>query len=329
MDLKTRYMGLTLKNPLVVSSSPMTMDIENLRACEAHGAAAAVLRSLFEEQITNEMEGRLDQDDMYHWYPEAAQHIRKISRGQTLRPYLDYIEKAKNEVSIPVIASINCHSSGSWTSIAEDVQKAGADAIELNVATHLPDADHEMEYGQPEKTINAIISGVKKQVDIPVAVKIGSYFSDIVGAVKEMERAGADGLVIFNRFYRPDIDIERLEVTSESYLSAPEELSHSLRWIGVLSQHVKCDLAANTGVHGYEGVVKQLLAGAAVTQFCSVLYIQGLGYIATMLEDLKWWMKQKRFSSVDDFRGRIVKDQLNSTKFEQIHFIRKNARMFD
>ncbi len=328
MDLTTKYMGLTLKNPLVVSSSPITMDLENLRACEAHGAGAAVLRSLYEEQISNELEGRLDLDDMYFWYPEAADRVKNISKGQTLRPYLGYIEKAKNEVSIPIIASINCYSPGGWISFAEEVQKAGADGIELNVSTHLLNEDA-MEHGYLENTINSIISGVKKQVDIPVSVKIGSYFSNIIGAAKEMEQAGADALVVFNRYYRPDIDIEQLEVTSESYLSAPEELSNSLRWVGVLSKHLKCDLAANTGVHGYEGVVKQLLAGAAVTQFCSVLYIQGLGYIATMLEDLKWWMKQKRFASVDDFRGMITDDKLNSEKFEQIHFIRKNARVFD
>ncbi len=329
MELKTRYMGLELKNPLVVSSSPLSMDMENLRACEAHGAGAVVLRSLYEEQIVNELEGRLDEEDMYHWYPEAAEHVKKISRGQTLRPYLSYIEKARNEVSFPVIASINCFTPGNWTSFAEEVQKAGAHALELNVATHLPGAGEEPVALEPEKNIRAIITEVKKRVDIPVSVKIGPYFTNMIGAAKGMEQAGADALVIFNRYYRPDIDIEQLEVTSENYLSSPREMSQSLRWVGVLSKHVSRDLAANTGVHDYEGVVKQLLAGATVTQFCSVLYIQGLGYIANMLEDLKWWMKQKRFASVDDFRGMIVDDKINSEKFEQIHFLRKNARMFD
>lgn len=335
MDLKTRYMGLELNNPLVVSASPLTMDLENLRACEAQGAGAVVLRSLFEEQIVNELEGRMDQEDMYYWYPEAAEQIRKISKGQTLRPYLNYIEKARNELSVPVIASINCFSSGSWTSFAREVEKAGAQALELNVATHLPGEAEGSDRGkggglmEPEENIRAIIAGVKKQVDIPVSVKIGPYHSNLIAAGRGMEEAGADALVIFNRYYRPDIDIEQLEVTSDSYLSAPEELTHSLRWVGVLSRHLGCDIAANTGIHGFEGIVKQLLAGATVTQFCSVLYIQGMGYIATMLEDLKWWMKQKRFASVEDFRGKIVDDKLNSEKFEQIHFIRKNARLFE
>jgi len=329
MELKTRYMGLELKNPLVVSASPLTMDIENVRACEAHGAGAVVLRSLYEEQIVNELQGRLDEEDMYHWYPEAAEHVKKISKGQTLRPYLSYIEKVRNEVSFPVIASINCFTPGSWTSFAEEVQKAGAHALELNVATHIPGAGVEPVAQEPEQNIQAIIAEVKKRVDIPVAVKIGPYFSNLIGAARAMEQAGADALVIFNRYYRPDIDIEELEVTSENYLSSPGEMSQSLRWVGVLSKYVSCDLAANTGVHDYEGVVKQLLAGATVTQFCSVLYIQGIGYITNMLEDLKWWMKQKRFASVDDFRGMIVDDKINSEKFEQIHFLRRNARMFD
>jgi len=329
MELTTRYMGLDLKNPLVVSASPLTMDIENVRACEAHGAGAVVLRSLYEEQIVNELEGRLDEEDMYHWYPEAAEHVKKISKGQTLRPYLSYIEKVRNEVSLPVIASINCFTPGSWISFAEEVRKAGAHALELNVATHIPGVGEEPVAQEPEQNIRDIIAEVKKRVDIPVAVKTGPYFSNLISAARGMEQAGADALVVFNRYYRPDIDIEELEVTSENYLSSPGEMSESLRWVGVLSKNVSCDLAANTGVHDYEGVVKQLLAGATVTQFCSVLYIQGLGYITHMLEDLKWWMKQKRFASVDDFRGMIVDDKINSEKFEQIHFLRRNARMFD
>lgn len=329
MELTTRYMGLELRNPLVVSASPLTMDLENVRACEAHGAGAVVLRSLYEEQIVNELEGRLDQEDMYHWYPEAAEHVKKISRTQTLRPYLRYIEKVRDEVSLPVIASINCFTPGSWTSFAEEVQKAGAHALELNVATHLPGAGEEPAELEPEQNVRAIMDEVKKHVDIPVAVKIGPYYTNIVRFAKDMEQTGADALVIFNRYYRPDIDIEQLEVTSENYLSSPGEMSQSLRWVGVLSRQVTCDLAANTGVHDYEGVVKQLLAGATVIQFCSVLYLQGLSYIANVLEDLKWWMKQKRFASVDDFRGMIVDEKINSEKFEQIHFLRKNARMFD
>ncbi len=328
MDLKTNYMGLELKNPLVVSASPLSMDVDNLRAFEAHGASAVVLRSLYEVQITGEMEGKLDQEDMYFWYPEAAEHVRKISKGQILRPYLSYVEKAKNEVSIPVIASINCYRSGSWVAFAREIEEAGADALELNVSTHLPDSET-ADARDIERAIRKVVEDVKKQVSIPVSVKIGPYFTSIIAMARELEQAGADSLVIFNRYYRPDIDIEQLEVTSENYLSAPGELSQSLRWVGVLSQHVRCDLAANTGIHDYEAVVKQLLAGATVTQFCSVLYIQGLAYITTMLEDLKWWMKQKRFSSVGDFRGKMVDDRLNSAQFEQVHFVRKNVRMFD
>jgi dihydroorotate dehydrogenase (fumarate) len=212
--------------------------------------------------------------------------------------------------------------------LCPEIEEAGADAIELNVSTHLPD-DDSWNARDFEKNICDVVADVKRQVSIPVSVKIGPYFTNLIAIARGLEKAGADSLVIFNRYYRPDIDIEQLEVTSENYLSSPGELSQSLRWVGVLSQQVQCHLAANTGVHDYEAVVKQLLAGATVTQFCSVLYVQGLAYITTMLEDLKWWMKQKRFSSVGDFRGKMVDDRLNSAQFEQVHFVRKNVRMFD
>lgn len=323
MNLSTRYLGLDLRNPLVVSASPLTNNIENIRTCERHGIGAVVLRSLFEEQINDELESRLDQEDMYFWYPEAADHIKKISESQMLRPYLRLIEKAKKETEIPVIASVNCFSAGKWVVFARNIQDAGADALELNVSTHLP-YDEKLEGVRMEHIILDIVKKVKEQIDIPVAVKINPYFSNLIATAKEMEQTGADGLVVFNRFYRPDIDIENLEVIADNYLSVPREMTHSLRWIGVLSKHVTCDLAASTGIHGYEGVVKQLLAGATVTQLCSVLYEHGLEHISLILKGLEGWMQEKGFSSVDEFRGRITDDKLNSAKFEQIQFIEKN-----
>ncbi len=325
MDLSTRYLGLNLRSPLVVSASPLTNNIENIRMCEEQGAGAVVLRSLFEEQINDELEARLDEEDMYFWYPEAAEHIKRISKKQMIRPYLKLIEKAKKEVTVPIIASVNCYSAGNWTVYSKHIQDAGADALELNVATHLP-YEEKMEGLQLEGTILDIIRKVKQQVTIPVSIKIAPYFTNIIGTAKEMERAGADGLVIFNRFYRPDIDIDKLEVISDNYLSTPREMTHALRWIGVLSKHVSCDLAASTGIHDYKGVTKQLLAGAAVTQLCSILYLEGLEYISVIKKDLESWMQKKGFTTVDEFRGKIAGDRINSAKFEQIQFIEKNIR---
>ncbi len=325
MNLSTRYLGLNLQNPLVVSASPLTNKIENIRICEEQGVGAVVLRSLFEEQINDEIDAKLDQEDMYFWYPEAADHIKNISKEQVTQPYLKLIEKAKREVSIPIIASVNCFSAGDWVVFAKNIESAGADALELNVSTHLP-YDEKMEEHHLEDTIAAIVANIKSQVNIPVVVKLHPYFSNIIATAKQLERSGANGLVLFNRFYRPDIDIERLEVISDNYLSTTKEMTHSLRWIGVLSRHVSCDLAASTGIHGYEEVVKQLLAGATVTQICSVLYIKGLKHISTILNDLETWMKTKEFTTIDDFKGLITDNRLNSANFEQIQFIEKNVR---
>ncbi|MEX2602983.1 MAG: dihydroorotate dehydrogenase-like protein, partial [Gracilimonas sp.] len=325
MDLSVKYLGLKLRNPLVVSASPLTSTVENIKACEEEGIGAVVLRSLFEEEINAELEGKLDNEDMYFWYPEAADHIKKLSKKQVTLPYLKLIEKAKQETSIPIIASVNCFSAGSWVKFARNIQKAGADALELNLATHIPH-DDKIKEEHLTQTLTAIVKNVKKKLDIPVAVKIGHYYSNIIGTACELERAGADGLVIFNRFYRPDIDIESMEVISDNTLSSPKELTYALRWVGVLSQHVSCDIAASTGIHDYQGVVKQLLAGATVTQICSVLYLKGIKEISQILKDLEVWMDKKRFESVDDFRGKITDSRLNSAKFEQLQFIQKTHK---
>lgn len=322
MDLSVNYMGLKLRNPLIVSASPLTSIIENIKIFENEGVGAVVLRSLFEEEINEELEEQLGHEDMYFWYPEAAEHIKKLSKNQVTQPYLHLIQRAKKETGIPIIASVNCFSAGNWVKFACNIQDAGADALELNIATHLP-YDETLEDNHIEQKIKDIVERVKKEVKIPVAVKIGHFYTNLIRTAGILERAGADGLVIFNRFYRPDIDIDKLEVISDNNLSSPKEITYSLRWVGVLSQHVSCNIAASTGIHNYEGVVKQLLAGATVAQICSVLYRHGFQEISKILNGLEDWMKSKRFESIDDFRGRITDSQLNCAKFEQIQFIQK------
>lgn len=324
MKLSTRYLGLELRNPLVMSASPLSNNMDNLRECDEHGIGAVVFQSLFEEQIQNEMDMMLDKDDMYFWYPEAAELVKEISGDQMIRPYLKRIETAKKEVSMPVIASVNCHSAGNWTAFAKQIEDAGADALELNIATHLPYED-EMDDRTIEQIQSDIVSAIKNQTSIPVAVKMGPYYTNIIRAARKLADAGADGLVLFNRFYQPDIDIEKIALSSDNYMSAPEEMLPSLRWIGILSPQLRCDFAASTGIHSYEHVIKQLLAGATVTQICTTLYKRGLDYIPWILEDLRGWMKEKGYASVDEFRGIVADDRLSSPKFEQIQFIRKNT----
>ena len=325
MNLFVKYMGLNLKNPLMVSASSITNSLNNIIKCEEEGVGAVVLKSLFEEEINADINAQLDMDDMYFWYPGAADKIRDISKEQGTQPYLKLIEKAKNQVSIPVIASVNCISASDWVNFSRNIQDAGADALELNVSTILP-YKGETDPRKVEETIIEIVQRVKEQLNIPVAVKINPYFSNLIGMADKLEGAGANGLVIFNRFYRPDIDIVNLNVISHNSFSGPEEISQSLRWVGILSQHVSCDLAASTGIHGYEGVVKQILAGATVTQMCSSLYLRGLNHISQTLEDLKWWMETQKFSTIDDFRGKITDEKLNAAEFERIHFVDKNTR---
>ncbi len=326
MDLSTKYMGLNLRNPLVISASPLTDNIENIRKADEYGIGAVVLKSLFEEQIREELDTKLNREDMFFWYPEAAEHIRKISDKESIRPYLNLVQAAKKETSLPVIASINCYSAGGWTSFAQKIREAGADALELNIATHLPGEEDMYDCGL-EENITDIVKKVKEEVEIPIAIKIGPCFCNLIRTGKKIEAAGADALVLFNRFYQPDIDIDTFEVISDQNMSAPEEMAQSLRWVGILSRHVSMDLAASTGIHSYQGVVKQLLAGAAVTQICTTLYKRGLQYIPWMLEDLESWMKDKGFAAIDEFRGRISDDRLKSVKFEQIQFIEKNLHV--
>jgi len=278
MDLFVKYLGLNLKNPLIASASPITSNINNIKKCEEAGIGAVVLKSLFEEEINEDINAQLDKEDMYFWYPGAAEKIKNISKEESTRPYLNLIEKAKKETSIPVIASVNCVSSSAWTRFAKNIQSAGADALELNISTILP-YDGNLHSWLLEEVITDIINKVKEEIDIPVVVKLNPYFSNLIGTAEKIENSGVKGLVIFNRFYRPDIDINKLEVISNNSFSGPEEMSQSLRWIGILSRRTSVDLAASTGIHDYEGVVKQLLAGAKVTQICSTLYLRGIDYI--------------------------------------------------
>ncbi len=302
-NLETKYMGLTLKNPIVVASSGLTNSVEKIKELEAAGAAAVVLKSIFEEQINNEV-SHLINKDAQNQYPEAEDYIWNYTRNNSITKHLELIREARQAVSIPIIASINCISGKEWTSFAHEFEQAGADALELNLFA-LP-TQRQQTSEEVEQLYIDIVTKVKKQVKIPVSVKIGFYFTNLVALADKLQGAGASGIVLFNRFYEPDIDINKLEIVASEVFSSPADMRRSLRWTGIVSTMVpKLPVAASTGIHDSEGIIKQLLAGAHVTQLCSTLYINGAQQIAGMLSDLQTFMQKWNFKTIEDFRGRL------------------------
>ncbi len=326
MDLSTQYLGLQLRNPLVAGSSKLTGTLENVKACARAGAGAVVLKSLFEEQITARIEAKLRKNEMYFWYPDAAKYVHEISKGPDTDDYLKLIVAAKKSVDIPIIASINCVSLSEWTRFAAKMQDAGADALELNIAIFPISRDLTSEL--IENIYVDILKQVKKEVTIPVAVKIGPFFTNVMAMAYRLAEAGANGLVLFNRFYNPDIDIATNSVVTENVLSSPDEKSTSMRWIALLrASGFPADLAASTGIHYSIGVVKQLLAGATVTQLTTSLYQNGIPYLADIKTGLLEWMKKKGYANVGDFRGLISSYPEATAGFERIQYMKRNFEM--
>jgi dihydroorotate dehydrogenase (fumarate) len=322
MDMKTTYMGLELKNPIIVSSSKLTSTIDNIRKCADHGAGAIVLKSLFEEQLLADANKLMDKDEKYFWYPEAVDYINQHSKDFGVKEYLELLTEAKKYTTIPIIASINCVSADEWPKFARNLEEAGADGIELNIAIIPMTGD--ISSKEVEDKYVEIIQEVKKYTSLPVSVKFGPLFTNPVNIIQRMDEAGADALVIFNRFYRPDINIHTESVVHNNILSGPEEMTQSLRWVSLLSDKVKCDVAANTGIHDAEGMIKQLLGGADAVQICSTLYSNGISYIDTMLGDLKTWMEEHNYDSLGDFKGKIARDNEHAAAFARVQFMKRN-----
>ncbi|SHF22066.1 dihydroorotate dehydrogenase (fumarate) [Mariniphaga anaerophila] len=303
-NLETTYLGLKLKNPLVAASSGITSSVEKIKKLEQAGIGAVVLKSVFEEQINNEVTSMLLQDSHNAGYPEAEDYIRHYLRDNTVVKHIKLIEEVKKSVNIPVIASVNCVSASEWTTFAKDFEEAGADALELNIF-YLPVDKHE-EAGAVEQLYLNVLEKVRKEVSIPVSVKIGLYHSNIVGMVDKLKAGGAKGVVMFNRFYEPDIDLEKLELTSSEVFSSPEEIRHTLRWVGLVASEVPdIDIAASTGIHDGQSVIKQILAGAKVAQLCSTLYKNGNEVLPSMIAEMETFMKKWNFKRLEDFRGRL------------------------
>ena len=306
-DLSTDYMGLRLKNPIIVSSSRLTYDLEKVKQCEAAGAGAVVLKSLFEEQIDIEskrMIGALDFDA----YTDAYDYFKETSRDFYLNDYLTLVQEAKKSVSIPVIASVNCVSDGSWIEYAERFEKVGADALELNI--FIIPADVATSGEVIEQKYLDILRKVKQRVKIPVALKLGSQFSGLAHTMKRFADTGADALVLFNRFYKPDIDIENFKVKPAHVYSVPEEMSFTLQWISLLSGKVGADLVATTGIHSAKDIIKQILAGAQAVELCSTLMRNGIDAIGGFITEIEEYMQRKGFASLADFRGRMSQESM-------------------
>jgi dihydroorotate dehydrogenase (fumarate) len=341
-DLSTTYMGLKLKSPIIAGSSGLMNSLENLKQFEEAGAGAVVLKSIFEEQIQLETQKFIKSGDenaqqwnntfqgivnsQSHYYDEALEYINNFAKEHTLDQYLDFIREAKKNLTIPVIASIHCVSNYDWSYFAKRIQDAGADALELNVYV-LP-SDFNRSGVENEQVYFDIIEAVKKQVTIPISLKIGYYFSSIVNTVQKLSETGVSALVMFNRPYNPDIDINNLKLTSNYLLSNPEEYARTLRWVAILSGKLKCDIAASSGIHSFEPVVKQLLAGATVIQVASVIYIHGIDHIRQLVSGLNGWMDEHKYACISDFRGKLNQQNIeNPAVYERVQFMKLYSKI--
>ncbi len=320
-DLSTTYMGFKLKNPIIAGSSGLNKSVENLKNLENHGAAAIVLKSLFEEQIMHKINKVYDEGNLAFSYAEADDYIANYTREKDVSDYLRLIEAGKSSVSIPVIASINCVSASEWISFANKIENAGADGIELNIFI-LP-SDPKRDGQQNEQVYFDIVTEIMRQVSIPVAVKISYYFSGLAKTALRLSWTGIAGMVLFNRFFSPDIDIDKFEVVSTHVFSTSDELSTSLRWVAMLSDRLHCDIAASTGVHDGPAVVKQLLAGAKAVQIASALYKNGFETIGVMTRFLEDWMDRHNFKNTSEFIGKLgVKSADNPAAYERVQFMK-------
>ena len=323
-NLSTSYLGLQLKNPVIVASSGLTKSVENVIACENAGAGAVVLKSLFEEVLAQRdfgvLDSVIDHTEAYDYY---YAHLELLYGAQE---YTALIREAKAAVSIPVIASINCVSLEWWPDFAAQLQSAGADAIELNIFTTATDLT--MDGKKVEDLYYQILGTVKQRVTIPVALKIGSAFTALPNVAVEFGRRGLDGLVLFNRFTQPDIDIDNLKLRTTFSFSSNDEVHAPLRWIALMSHYLSYDLCASTGIKTSDDVIKMLLAGASAVQVASLLYKDGLGAIAPLLQGLDEWMTKHEFSNIGDFKGMLNFHKAgNASQYLRAQFMEKISEM--
>lgn len=318
INLTTKYAGLILRNPIIISSSGLTDDLDKIKKLEESGAGAVVLKSLFEEQIQQEATVLKQHTD----YPQAEDYLNYYVRNNSVALYLELIENTRKSVKIPVIASINCVSTSEWVDFAKKIEKAGASALELNVYV-LP-VDKNADSKSYEDIYLKLASRIKELIRIPVIFKLGQNFTNPVNLVNQLYNRGVSAVVLFNRFYSPDIDIEERRIIASEVFSSPAEIRNSLRWVAIISHFVeKIDVAASTGIYDGKAVIKQILAGAAAVQVCSVIYKKGPACIREMLAQIEDWMGKAGYSSPSQFRGKMNYGNIeNPSVYERAQFMK-------
>ncbi|MBC7126463.1 MAG: dihydroorotate dehydrogenase-like protein, partial [Bacteroidales bacterium] len=318
--LSTKYLGFKLKNPFIASSSGLTDSVDKAYLLEQSGAAAIVVKSLFEEQIMMDVDAQR-MNNIFNSYSEAEDYIAFYTRKHALSNYIELIDGMKQKLNIPVIASINCSSADSWIDFAGDIQAAGADAIELNM--FIMPSDVKMKGEEIEKRYIDVARKVSQSLSIPVAMKIHHYFSGMANFAVELSQTGIKALVLFNRFYQPDVDLENMKIVSGNVLSQSDENAEVRRWLSILSGKVNCDLAASTGIHNAEAAIKNLLLGANAIQLASVLYQKGPSTISTMVSELNSWLDKKGINSVSEIIGKLRQsDSLKPMAYERAQFMK-------
>lgn len=300
-------MGFELKNPIIAASSGMTDTVEKVKDLELNGAGAVVLKSLFEEQINIEIDV-ITASNIYKNYDDAENYISYYARKHHVDSYLRLIEQSKDNLHIPVIASLNSYSIGQWVNFAERIESAGADGLELNM--FIMPGDQKFSGQDLEEIYFDIIRSVRKNTSLPIAVKLSSYFTGMADSLIKMSREDISAMVLFNRFYNPDVDLEKEEIVSSRIFSLPEENSMCIRWIGLLSDKINCDLAASTGImNGYD-VLKNLMVGAKAVQVASTIYENSAKHIGLMLKQMEAWMNQKGYQSLDEIIGKLSSQKI-------------------
>jgi dihydroorotate dehydrogenase (fumarate) len=322
-NLSIQYAGLNLSSPIIAASSGLTETVQHIKELQAAGVGAVVLKSIFEEEILMEMEQVKQQmTGRPYVFPETMDYMDEEPHEDLIRKYLRLITECKQAVKIPVIASINCVSNQKWTYLATEIEKAGADAIELNLFS-LP-SESEVPASEIEEMYLALVEKVVKQVKIPVTVKISHYYTAMGQMISKFGKTGVKGIVLFNRYYSPDININDEEISGSFVLSSPSDFSLPLRWIGLMSSSVKVDFAATTGVQSGESVVKALLAGASVVQIASILYKNGMESVGELNSFVQNWMNEKGYKSISDFKGKLsYKSISNPAAWERVQFMRE------
>lgn len=319
-NISTRFFGLELKSPVIAASSSMTGNKEQILKLAEAGAGAVVLKSIFEEEIYHELQEELSLRSPMHADPEYLDYFDYVIKEENIKKYLKLISEVKAKTTVPIVASVNCISSGEWTLFARKLEEAGADALELNM--FICPSDFDKTGSVNEQFYFETISKVLQVVKIPVSIKISHYFSNLAGIVQKLALTGISGITIFNRFYTPDIDVDNQEIITAEVLTSPHDFQLPLRWMGILSGCVACEMAGTTGIFTTETALKFLLAGASAVQIASVVYKEGPGAITQMNKGISTWMDQKGYASLDDFKGSLSQSASSSQAWERVQFMK-------